>query len=86
MEESSGVLASKEVRIRAEQGQGTLIQWMLIEQDPGEEIEKEIRGISIVEYLDTWQRAVEIEEMLEERLRRSQKRTEISKPLAGLQQ
>ena len=47
----------------------------------------EDRGdISIAEYLDTWQRTVEIEEMLEKGLRRSQKRMEISKPSAGLQQ
>jgi len=60
----------------------------LIGQGPGkkieEEIEEEIRDVLIAEYLDTWQRTVEIGEMLEKGLKRSQKRMEISKPSAGL--
>jgi len=46
--------------------------------------EKKIRDVSIVKFLDIWQNTVEIGETLEEGLRRSQKRIEISKPSAGL--
>jgi len=75
------VLASKEVRTKEAAGQETPMQWMWIEEGPGEE---KIRDVLTVEYLDIWLEIAEIQRVSEEGLKRSQKRTEISKPSAGL--